>query len=377
VYTFIRTCSRLYASSRSPLVHKLHVMATIAKQPSGTWRAIVRRKAQYASRTLRLRVDAEGWARQIEHQIDRGQSLVEWDGRFTTTIGDLINLHIADMIEVGRPALRSKQYCLEKLASTLGNLQPRDMTRGWLLEYGKRRAREGAGPVTLNMEIAYLRTVFTHAAAVHGLPIVIDQIVLARAALKQLGLIGKGVERARRPTQAELDRIILYCASNPRQFIPIGRIVKFAVATAMRQDEITRIEWTDLDESNRLVTVRDRKDPRRKRGNHQRVPLLSVTGYDPIELIEEQARAVGRKGRIFPYNGRSIGAAFRRACKHLEIVDLHFHDLRHEGTSRLFEAGLTIPEVALITGHKDWKMLARYVNLRPEQVAAKLRPVQQ
>jgi site-specific recombinase XerD len=44
------------------------------------------------------------------------------------------------------------------------------------------------------------------------------------------------------------------------------------------------------------------------------------------------------------------------------------HDLRHEGTSRLFEAGLSIEKVALVTGHKDWRMLQRYTNLKPEDL---------
>ncbi|MBL4821255.1 MAG: tyrosine-type recombinase/integrase, partial [Gammaproteobacteria bacterium] len=52
----------------------------------------------------------------------------------------------------------------------------------------------------------------------------------------------------------------------------------------------------------------------------------------------------------------------------LDIEDLHFHDLRHEATSRLFEAGLTIERVALVTGHKDWKMLRRYTHLKPEDL---------
>ncbi|RVC42576.1 site-specific integrase, partial [Mesorhizobium sp. M4B.F.Ca.ET.088.02.2.1] len=48
------------------------------------------------------------------------------------------------------------------------------------------------------------------------------------------------------------------------------------------------------------------------------------------------------------------------------------HDLRHEGTSRLFEAGFTIEQVALVTGHKDWKMLKRYTHLKPEELHAVL-----
>jgi integrase len=60
-----------------------------------------------------------------------------------------------------------------------------------------------------------------------------------------------------------------------------------------------------------------------------------------------------------------VGTAFRRSCKALDIDDLRFHDLRHEGTSRLFEAGFPIEKVAMVTGHKDWRMLRRYTNLKP------------
>ena len=115
--------------------------------------------------------------------------------------------------------------------------------------------------------------------------------------------------------------------------------------------------------------MKDRKDPRNKDGNHQIVPLTDLTGFDAMELIEQQrAFAYSTAAPIFPYNSRSIGAAFRRARKACEIEDLRFHDLRHEATSRLFEAGLTIERVALVTGHKDWKMLKRYTHLAPDMV---------
>jgi integrase len=117
----------------------------------------------------------------------------------------------------------------------------------------------------------------------------------------------------------------------------------------------------------RMLLIRDRKDPRNKDGNNQRIPLLDVSGYDACKIIEEQGRfSNAREGRIFPYNSRSVGTAFRRQCEDLKIEDLRFHDLRHEGTSRLFEAGFTIEQVALVTGHKDRKMLRRYTHLKPE-----------
>ncbi|MBB5046676.1 integrase [Rhodopseudomonas rhenobacensis] len=92
-----------------------------------------------------------------------------------------------------------------------------------------------------------------------------------------------------------------------------------------------------------------------------------MSGYDACKIIEEQGCFSNiREGRIFPYKGRSVGTAFRRQCRELKIADLHFHDLRHEATSRLFEAGFSIEQVALVTGHKDWTMLRRYTHLKPE-----------
>ena len=96
---------------------------------------------------------------------------------------------------------------------------------------------------------------------------------------------------------------------------------------------------------------------------------VSDAGWDPLTLLAQQAAVTQRLGRVFPYSGRSVGAAFRRACRDLGILDLRFHDLRHETASRLFEAGYQIPEVALVTGHKDWKMLRRYTNLKAQDLA--------
>jgi len=48
------------------------------------------------------------------------------------------------------------------------------------------------------------------------------------------------------------------------------------------------------------------------------------------------------------------------------------YDLRHEAISRFFEKGLSVPEVALISGHKDVRMLFRYTHLKAEDIVGKL-----
>jgi integrase/uncharacterized protein (DUF433 family) len=340
-------------------------VATFTRQKSGSWRVQVRRKGRYLGETFRRHKDAEEWALDMERRIDRGETPNGRSRVDPTTVAHLIDLHVDDMKAVGKAPRRSKAAVLEALKTELGRVRLKDLTRERLIEFGKLRAKAGAGPVTLSIDVGYIKTIIVHAAAVHGLELSLEQVDLARAALKRLGLVGRGRERDRRPSQDELDRICAYAEVNPLQVIPLARIVRFAVATAMRQEEISKLVWADFDEAAKTIMVRDRKDPRNKTGNDHKIPLLDATGYDAMALLQEQRAACSNRQRAFPYNGKSVGAAFHRVCKALKIADLHFHDLRHEGTSRLFEAGFDIPRVALVTGHKDWKMLRRYTNLKP------------
>ena len=344
-------------------------MASIHKEKSGTWRVQVRRKGRCLSETFIRYDDAKKWGVNAERQIDRGETPTLSRVGKLQTFGDLIDLHIIDMTEVGKPPRRSKAATLKMLKERLGRRNMSEIDRERLLAFGRQRAAEGAGPMTLSIDIGMIKLVMTHAAAVHGLPARVEPVDLARVALKRLGLVGKGVERDRRPTEEELVRLIAYFDRNPRQIIPMGRIIKFAVASAMRQEEICRVVWPDHNGRTKMMTIRDRKDPRSKDGNHQMIPLLAVSGFDANALIEEQrSHRANDDDRIFPYNHKSISTVFTRACQVLGISDLHFHDLRHEGTSRLFEAGFQIQQVALVTGHKDWKMLRRYTHLRPESL---------
>ncbi|MBS7552980.1 hypothetical protein KHC23_04860 [Ancylobacter dichloromethanicus] len=209
----------------------------------------------------------------MEPRIERREPAVTRKSRDVKRFRDLVALHRQDMAEVGMRIGRSKDFGLTALDERLGALEIADLDRERLIKYGKDRAKEGAGPVTIGMDFEYIKTVLSHAAAVHGVTLSTEPVDLARIALERLGLIGKGKERDRRPTQDELDRIITALDQNPRQSIPVGRIVRFAVATAMRQEEICRVEWRDFDPRTRMLLIRNRKDPRRKDGNDQRLSL--------------------------------------------------------------------------------------------------------
>lgn len=154
--------------------------------------------------------------------------------------------------------------------------------------------------MTLSIDIGAIKLILSYAAAVHGLTVSVEAIDMARLALKRLDLIGKGVERDRRPSDEELERLIRHFEDKPRQTIPMGAVIRFAVATAMRQEEIFKVVWGDYAARTKMLTIRDRKDPREKSGNDQRIPLLSVSGFDPVALIEERRSSqTNADARIF------------------------------------------------------------------------------
>ena len=346
-------------------------MATFVRLPSGSWRAVIRRKSRYASQTFALRQDARAWALEAERRVDlddrpEGPKIAALD-RF----GGLIDKYVADLKKSGKTLGRTKDATLERLKRDLGELKLAEIDRERIIMFGRVRAKSGAGPATVSMDIGMIKLVMQYCAAVHDIDAKVEPIALGRYALKHLNLIGRPGERDRRPTNSELKKLMGYWDDNDHQSIPMTRIVKFAIATAMRQEEICRITWADLDERAKTQLVRDRKDPRATRGNNQRMPLLDVSGYDAMALVEEQrASQTSHDDRIFPYNHRSISANFTRACQKLAIEDLHFQDLRHEAASRLFDAGYDVEQVALVTGHKDWKMLQRSAHLKPEALHA-------
>ncbi len=330
------------------------------------WRALVRRKGfpSYC-KTFPAKADAEAWARQIEGDIDRGQAPrpAAVAGR-TLTVADLIDAY-RKMRDASRPVAdtSSEHYVLRTLKSALGEHDAARLTPDDLVGYARARAEDGAGPYTVNMELSKLGTAMRYAALALKVKVP-DVVAEARPLLAHLHLVGGGGKRERRPTEDELHHLLQRLASDFG--VVYADAARFAVLTAMRRGEIVKLLHDDVDRVKRLILVRDRKDPRVKRGNDQWVPLLG----DALAIIDRQPRIDG-DGRIFPVHPQTLSKYFKAACDALGIVDLHFHDLRHEGTSRLFEQGFAVQEVALVTGHKSWVHLKRYTNLRPESLHAR------
>lgn len=188
-------------------------MATIVQTKEGTWRAQVRRKGKYASHTFRLKTEASLWARDTEHLIDQGGEPTTAQAHHAKTIGNLIDLHIADLQDVGKPLRRSKRTVLDALKRDLGSVSFRHFNRSLLIQYEKLRANAGAGPVTLAVDFSYLKAILTDAAAIDDIRVDTECVRLARTALTHLSLIGKSQERDRRPSASKIDELLEFFES--------------------------------------------------------------------------------------------------------------------------------------------------------------------
>lgn len=195
------------------------------------------------------------------------------------------------------------------------------------------------------------------ARALWRIPVCPEVVDEARDILAHMGALGRSMERDRRPTPDELQRLRDWFAEHSDSLTP--DIIDFIVSSCFRPpSEVTRLLWADLNTNDRTIMIRDRKHPRQKLGNNATVPLLG----ESFAIVMRQPRT---SDRIFPVQGKSWSSLWPRACRALGIEDLRLYDLRHEAISRLVEAGQhSIPEMMLVTGHRDPKQLMRYTQLR-------------
>ncbi len=137
-------------------------------------------------------------------------------------------------------------------------------------------------------------------------------------------------------------------------------IIGFALETAMREQEIVYARWTDIFQEGYKLHIPKEHSKTRK----SRVVLLSRRARDIVNNL--QASASDDNPRIFHLipNPNSLCDAFARLTKRAEIEDLHFHDLRHEGVSRLCESGkLNLMQIMEMTGHSSMATFQGYLHL--------------
>lgn len=312
------------------------------------------------SKTFSRKALAAEWIRRVEADRElRGVGRPE--ALPAVAVGDLIRRYQA---EVGSNFARSKNSDLKRLQNDpIAQQDAVALTVAQIVEHVRLRRESGAGPSTVNSDLVWFRCVFRYAARVWQVPVSLSVISEASEVLRATRQIGRPVRRKRRPTYDELVRLDEYWKRfQPRTKYPMREVMWLAIYSCRRQSELCRILRPDLDAKHGVYDLRDVKRPTGSKGN-DKVAVLPKLGWPVVEAI--LAKQPDIDGRLLPLNHKMLSKYWTEACHLLGIEDLHFHDLRHEGLSRLGEDGYTVPELQQVSLHDSWGSLSIYVNMRP------------
>ena len=300
------------------------------------------------TKTFSSKSDALDWITQLEEKL---RSHLKPDAPVCNNmrLGDLLLRYCLEVSPSHKGHIPEK-YRLEKIAASwIGDLDIRYLNKQQFIKYRDDRLINVKGG-TVVAELRLIKRVIQIAIRQWGIGIPYNP-------LNDLQFPKGSTSRNRRLLPGELEKLLIHASSQKNPLI--APIIEFAIETAMRRSEILNLQWRDIDLQSGfafLYNTKNRDDRRVPLTKYCRTVLQRLPNSNPF---------------VFPISATCIHLAWNRAKKKSDITDLRFHDLRHEGISRFFEMGLSVPEVALISGHKDVRQLFRYTHLNPENIYKK------
>lgn len=317
-------------------------MASISRRSKG-WQVQIRKQGyQSISKRFDKKADADAWARMTESEMDRGVFIDRTEAE-KTTLAEILNRYLNEVSihKLGYKQERSriKSFLAHPLALRyLATLKSLDFTI-----YRESRLLLVSG-TTVNKELNLLGRIIDTARK--------DWSIHMENPIRFIRRPKSNRPRDRRLHSDELNLILKTTKSEV-----LSKIILFALETALRRGELANAKWSDLNHTECVLKV-----PETKTGEPRIIPL-SRKAMEVLEALKK-----GQSDSIFSIRADSITQAFDRACERSGVENLHFHDLRHEATSRLFEKGLNPMQVSSITGHKTFEMLKRYTHLKAKDL---------
>jgi len=340
-------------------------MATFEQRQSGYWQAKIRRKGwPTQSRTFRIKVDAEAWARSVETNMDKGiyQSLDEAE---ETTLKEIIDRFINEYAprhyrhrDDEKEAWR---FQCSRLKDAIGVYSLAAIDQKLVAKYRDERLTppsgsklKAVGESTVRKELYMLSKIFGFIETECG-------INLPRGnPVTKIRKPSEGKARERRLSIDEWKKLEEQCLRSRNKSLHPALIL--AVETAMRQGEMLGLHWENVDFQRNIAMLSETKN-----GEARTVPLTTRV-VDILKSLPQQT-----SGLVLQVERQTLYHAFEAACKRAGIDDYTWHDLRHEALSRLAERGdMTVLELAEVSGHKTIQMLKRYTHLQAEKLAKKL-----
>ena len=356
-------------------------MATFRVRPNGTIRAIVRLapyqphwqifatliEAQRWAHTLEKSIAEQAQKRSADHERQlahdkrmRNQALVQ---TFMAHVDAGTTPILTEALEryeyretAGKRGCRNESRRIAAWKRLDLAQRPLDAIHGvHLANYRDSRLDAGMAANTVRLDLAVISHLYTVARTDWGFDWVNNPCKGVRKPKPAKG-------RTRRRSPEEEAKLLSYCDERGLTWLKVVVIV--AIDTAMRRGEFGRLEWRAVDSPSRLVFLDDTKN-----GDSRVVPLTrrAVASFELIWPHQPLA-----SNSVFPVHVDNISQEFQAACKACDIDGMRLHDLRHEGTSLLFEKGFAIMATATVTGHKTLQMLKRYTHLDPRNFFERL-----
>ena len=313
-------------------------MPSIRKR-QGKYQVQVRAQGQYISKTFRQLKDAKKWGIFYENKIYLGVDLEVLDKNLS--LKDLINRYLLEITPTKKGSIPERIRLLRLLKEPLVNNKIYALKTKDFLKFKNIRIKDGNR--TCAYDLVLLHHIYNTAIKQWCYPITHNPV----SNIKK--------PRCNPPRERRLnDNELKYILNHQFKNCNMGHVIELAIETGMRRGEILSITTEDIKDDS--IYLSDTKN-----GSPRRIPLTNKIK----EVIDKSS---------LPYSisSNAVRLNWYRMTKKAGIVDLHFHDLRHEAISRFFEKGLSIPEVSLISGHKDVRQLMRYTHLKVKNLALKL-----
>lgn len=361
-------------------------MASIYKRGPYQYEVKVRRKGHPAqTRTFEFRKDAEAWARSVERDMDHGEFKSRKNAA-NTTLAQVLEYYRDNIMPKNKgkavDGLRIGILLKSDLAQYSMAALSHDLIEAWCNQYTKENKVKGS---TINRYLNTLSAAITIGIKKKKLNIENPVFQVERPA--------NPAHRDRRIQGEEEKRLLNALSVTPRNAKGqltgpsnpwLRPLVEFALETAMRRSELLGLEWKYVDKASKLAHIPDTKI-----GKGDEAPVSRNVPLSPraLEILKALPRSIG--GRVFPTTPDAVKKSFTRAVSRARkkyeedceeagetplarmLVDLHFHDLRHEATSRLAKV-YDIRQLAKVGGWTNLNTLARYYNPTDDELVEKL-----
>lgn len=336
-------------------------MATVRKRGENYHVQIRRKYFPIQTKSFQSKAAAASWARRVETSMDDGTWIDTTKTQISNIDGIIDNL-VYSFNRFGLEIDGPKTSSLNGIKAYFGNESIHDLTVDDVLDFAAFR-RKTVGANTLQKQMYFFR----QAIKTSRIRLEENVVEVAIGELTTRKIIMGSKQRDRRLEPGEYERLVK--AAGKHKWIMLA--VDLALTSGMRMGEIHALKHADIDFDKRLITLL-RKDIKSEGGKKKaKIPLWNsvreviLRGYNYFDGGDTLFK-IERAG--------SISDKFAAIAKKAGIEGLDFHDLRHEAITRMFEAqekggrGMSIEQVKLVSGHSSFDQLARYVNLRPEDL---------